>query len=94
MYSLQKQAKTLKKELKNIHIEAEVDGVTVIVTAEQDCISVKVADPVWNELKNSERGKQKLEETFLKASNKAMKKAQEIAGSRMKGIWSQLGITQ
>ena len=94
MYSLQKQAKTLKKELKNVQIESEVDGMTVLLTAEQEVVSVTIAEPTWNELKNAEFGKKKLEETFKKACNKGMKKAQEIAGAKMKGIWGQLGVPQ
>lgn len=94
MYSLQKQAKTAKKELKQIHIEAEVDGITVVVTGEQEFMSIAVSDSVWNDLKNHEFGKKKLEEAFLKACNKAMKKAQEIASTKMKGVWQQMGVPQ
>jgi DNA-binding protein YbaB len=94
MYSLQKQAKSLKKELKNTHIESEVDGVTVVITGEQEFLSVHIQEDAWNNLKGSEYGKKKIEETFLKASNKAMKKAQEIAGGKTKGIWNQLGVGQ
>ena len=94
LYSLQKQAKTLKKELKNIHIEAESDGVTVVVTAEQEIISVNVGEGTWNEVRAAEHGKKKIENAFLRALNKALKKAQEIAGSRMKGIWQEMGIQQ
>lgn len=94
MYALQKQAKTLKKELKNIHIEAECDGVTVNVSAEQEIISILIADGTWANFKSSEFGKKKLEEAVTKAINKAMKKAQEIAGAKMKGIWQQMGIQQ
>lgn len=94
MYSLQKQAKTLKKELKNIHIEAEIDGVMVVITGEQEFLSVNLLEETWNNLKNSDFGKKKLEEAFLKACNKAVKKAQEISGSKMKGIWNQLGVPQ
>jgi len=92
MYSLQKQAKSLKKELKNTHIESEVDGVTVVITGEQEFLSVHIQENTWNNLKSSEYGKKKAEEAFLKASNKAMKKAQEIAGGKTKGIWNQLGV--
>lgn len=94
MYSLQKQTKSVKKELKNIHIESEVDGVTVVITGEQEFVSVKVSDGAWADLKNHEYGKKKLEEIIIKAANKAMKKAQEIAGAKMKGVWGQLGIGQ
>lgn len=94
MYALQKQAKTVKKELKNIHIESEVDGVKVIVTAEQEVISITINDAIWADLKSSEYGKKRLEESVAKAINKGMKKAQEIAGAKMKGLWNQLGVTQ
>lgn len=92
MYSLQKQSKAIKKELKNIHIEAESDGVTVIITGEQELLSAKIDENAWNNLKNHEYGKNRLEEAFLKASNKGMKKAQEIGSAKMKGVWDQLGV--
>lgn len=92
MYSLQKQAKTVKKELKNIHIEAEADGIIVIVTAEQEFVSFSINEEKWNQYKNDAGGKKRLEESALKALNKAMKKAQEIAASKMKGVWSQMGV--
>lgn len=91
MYSLQKQAKTVKKELKNIHVEAETDGVTAVVSAEPECVSIAIAESTWNELKGAEHGKKKLEEAILKAVSKAYKKAQEIAGTKMKGIWDKMG---
>lgn len=90
MYSLQKQTKTIKRELKNIHIEAETDGVTVTATAEQEFLSCAISETTWAELKQAEYGKKKLEEAFLKTSNKAMKKAQEIAAAKMKGVWSEM----
>ncbi len=93
MYSLQKQAKTAKKELKNIHIEADVEGITVTATGEQEFIKLHISEPAWNDLKNQEYGKKRLEENLLKALNKASKKAQEIASSKMKGVWDQLGVT-
>lgn len=92
MYALQKQTKSIKKELKNIHIEAEGEGVTVVVTGEQEFLSVTVKDVFWSEVKNNEHGKKHLEEAFLKAINRAIKKAQEISGTKMKGVWDQLGV--
>lgn len=94
MYTLQKQTKGVKKELKQIHVEAEVDSVTVVVTAEQEVISITINEEKWDEFKNVEFGKKRLEETIIKAMNKALKKAQEIASTKMKGIWDQLGVTQ
>jgi len=94
MYNLQKQTKVIKKELKNTHIESETDGVTVVVTAEQEFVSITIKEEQWGELKNSEYGKRKLEEALLKACNKAMKKAQEIAAAKMKNVWKELGVNQ
>ena len=42
LYKLQKQAKQIKKQLKNIHIEAESEGVTVVMDGEQHCINIKI----------------------------------------------------
>lgn len=94
MYSLQKQAKSLKKELKNIHIEAENEGITAVVSAEQEVLSLSISDSAWNDAKAAEFGKKKLENTLLKTLNKGLKKAQEIAGSKMKGIWGEMGVGQ
>lgn len=90
MYALQKQAKSVKKDLKNTHIEAEIEGVTVIVNGEQEVVSITINEQIWGELKESEHGKKKLEETLMKALNKALKKAQEIASTKMKDIWDQM----
>lgn len=94
MYALQKQAKSIKNELKAIHIEAEADGITVVVTGEQEFVSLDISDALWNELKSNDYGKKKLSEGFLKVLNKAMKKAQEIGSAKMKGVWNQLGVPQ
>ena len=85
LYQLQKQAKEIKKELHNTHIEAEVDGVIVIINGEQEIISVSWADDAVNNPK-------KLNENLVKAFNKALKKSQQIAAERMKGVMGNLGI--
>lgn len=94
MYALQKQSKQIKKELKNTHIEAEAEGITVVVTGEQDVLSININETVWGEFKNHAFGKKRLEDTAQKALNKALKKAQEIGAAKMKGVWGQLGIGQ
>lgn len=94
MYALQKQSKQIKKELKNTHIEAEADGVNVLVTGEQDILSINISETAWAGFKNHEFGKKRLEEIATKALNKALKKAQEIGAAKMKGVWGQLGIGQ
>lgn len=85
LYNLQKQARQIKKELKNIHIEAESDGVIIIIDGEQEVISVTVSDEA---IKNPK----KMQENLTKAFNKAIKKSQQIAAEKMKGVMGGLGL--
>lgn len=85
LYQLQKQAKEIKKELRNIHIEAEVEGIIVIIDGEQEVVSVTVPE-------GSEQNPRKLEENLVKAFNKAIKKSQQIAADKMKGVMGGLGL--
>ena len=85
MYNLQKQAKQIKKELKNIHIEAETDGIVVVIDGEQEVISVTISEEA---MKNPK----KLQENLVKAFNKAIKKSQQIAAEKMKGVMGGLGL--
>ena len=80
MYKLQKEAKKIKKELAKTHIFSESNGVKVTVSAEQEVISVEITDE--NVLGN----KNLLEKSILDATNKALKKAQQVAAERMKSI--------
>ncbi|MBP9718731.1 YbaB/EbfC family nucleoid-associated protein [Candidatus Gracilibacteria bacterium] len=91
LYQLQKQAKQIKNELKSIHIEAESDGVTVVMSGEQECVEMSISESAWQEFKNSEFGAKKLSQSTMKAFNKATKKAQEIGSAKMKGVWDQMG---
>ncbi|MFA5829670.1 MAG: YbaB/EbfC family nucleoid-associated protein [Candidatus Gracilibacteria bacterium] len=85
LYKLQKQAKQIKEELKNIHIEAEVDGIIVVIDGEQEVVSVTLPE---EECKNPK----KLQDNLVKAFNKAIKKAQQIAAEKMKGVMGGLGF--
>lgn len=88
MYKLQKQAKSTKKELKNIHIESEADNlVKVTVSGEQEVMSLELTDSALSVRK------EQLQEALKKALNKALKKAQEIAGEKTKGLWKEMGIS-
>lgn len=87
MYKLQKEAKTIKKELANIHIEAEEDGVIVTINAEMEIIDVKISDEAVLHKNN-------LEKSLIKAFNKGLKKGQEIAAEKMKGVMSMMGMGQ
>jgi DNA-binding protein YbaB len=84
-YTLLKQAKQIKKDLKNTHIEAEVDGVTVIIDGELEIINIKFPEQEQPNLK-------KLEESLTKALNKAIKKAQQVAADKMKPIMGGLNM--
>lgn len=77
LYRLQKQAKQIKQELKNIHIEAETDGVKVIVNGEQTFLEAIISEAAGSDLK-------RIAKSFVDASNKAIKKAQAIAAEKMK----------
>ncbi len=83
MYRLQKEAKRAKKELKNIHIEAEHRGVKVVVDGEQKVVSIDIAPEVPREQIPA----------FLKdALNRAMGKAQIVAAEKMQGVMGELGL--
>ena len=83
MYRLQREAKRIKKELKNIHVEAENPGVKVVVSAEQEILSV-VVDP--------EVPREKVGDLVKDALNRALKKAQVVASEHMQGIMSEMGM--
>lgn len=87
MYKLQKEAKTVKKELENIHIEAEEEGVTVTVNAELEVIEVRIADEAMSD-------KESLQKKLIKALNKGIKKGQQIAAEKMKHVMSLMGMAQ
>lgn len=87
LYKLQKKAKAVKEELKNLHIEAEVEGVKVVINAEQEVQDVSIPE----ELLKPENQK-KLADILKLVFNKAIKKAQEVAAEKMKGIMGDLGM--
>lgn len=84
LYKLQKQAKQIKNELKNIHIEAESDGVTVTVDGEQHFMEVVINENLAGDVK-------KISKAFIDASNKAIKKSQLIGAEKMKSVMGDLG---
>lgn len=83
MFKLQKQAKKIKKELKNIHVEAEAEGVLVTVNAEQEVVSIYIPEDV---------PQAKLPELLKDCLNRAMKKAQIVAAEKMQAVMSQMGM--
>ena len=89
MYKLQKEAKEIKKKLKNTHIEATQDGFTIVMDGEFEAISVTISDA---DAPNLFANKKKLEDVILKCVNKAVKKSQQIAAEEMKGVMGQMGL--
>ncbi len=85
LYNLQKQAKQIKKELSNIHIEAENDGVKVIINGEQEVILVEISA-------EAPQDKTELGKAIAKCFNKALKKSQQIAAERMRGVMGESGL--
>ncbi len=84
LYRLQKQAKEIKQQLKNIHIEAETDGVKVTVNGEQLFLDVVIAEGLTDS--------KKIAKALVDAANKAVKKAQSIAAEKMKGVMGDMGL--
>ena len=83
MYRLQREAKRVKKELAKIFIEAEGRFCKVIVTAEQEVVTVEIRDAsdlvaLGLDLKD--------------AFNRAMKKAQVVSAERMQKIMGEMGM--
>lgn len=87
LYKLQKKAKEIKEKLKNLHIEAEVDGVKVVINAEQEVQEVVVSEEMMKP-----ENKEKLEATLKTVINKAVKKAQEVAAEQMRDMMGDLGM--
>ena len=85
MIKLQREARQIKKELQNIHIESESDGVLVTINGEQIIISIAWPDEMAQDPK-------KLQKNLLIALNKGLKKSQQIAAEKMKGVMGQLGM--
>ena len=86
LMKLQQQAQKIQEELSNTHIEAEVDGVVVTIDGQLKVVSTVIED--ISIMKDQE----KLQKAITDAINKWMKKAQEIAADRMKGIMGQMGL--
>jgi len=85
LYKLQKEAKKIKKELKNTHIEAEYEGVTIIINGEQEVMSIKFSDEILENPK-------KLEKALIQAFNKAVKKSQQVGAEMMKSVMGGLNL--
>ncbi len=80
LYKLQKQAKQMKKELSAIHIEAEANGITVIVSWEMNIIDIVIPDEaLW-------MGGKKIAKSVQEAFEKGKKKSEQISAEKMKSM--------
>lgn len=86
LMKLQQQAQKIQEELSNTHIEAEVDGVVITIDGQLKIVSTVIEDT------SILKDQQKLEKAFTEAVNKGMKKAQEIAAERMRGVMGQMWL--
>jgi len=83
MFRMQRQAKKIKKQLKKVHIEAEAEGVLVVVNGEQEVVSISIAPGV---------DRDRIPTLIMDAMNRAMKKAQIIAAEQMQEVMGGLGL--
>lgn len=86
LMKLQQEASKIQNELSNIHIEAESDGFVVTIDGQMKCVKVEIEDMTL--LTNKIR----LEKAALEAINKGLKKSQEIAAEKMKGVMGNMGL--
>ncbi len=86
LMKLQQQAQKIQEELSNTHIEAEVDWVVVTIDGQLKVVTTVIED------ESILKDKSRLEKAISEAINKGMKKAQEIAADRMKGVMSSMGL--
>ncbi len=86
LMQLQQQMSAIKKELANTHIEAEVDGLVITIDGEMKVVSVVFED------KSIIGDEKKLEKAIMEATNKGMKKAQEVASTKMQSVAKDMGI--
>ena len=83
MFRVQREAKRVKKELKHIHVEAEAEGVKVVVAADQEIVSIEIAPDVPHD---------QIGPRLTDALNRAMKKVQVISAEKMQPIMEGMGM--
>lgn len=89
LYSLQKKAKAMQKELKAMEIEASSgDGwVTVVVSGEMKIVDLKIAEEAL-----SVENKTKLENSIKDAISQAMSRAQTESATRMQPLLKDMNL--
>jgi len=84
---MQKQAKEMKKILKTIEVEAEENGILVVVNASQELVSIDIPEEML-----IAGNKKTIEKSIQSAFHRAIKKSQEVAAEKMKPLMGKLGI--
>jgi nucleoid-associated protein EbfC len=89
LYEMQKKAKAIQKELKDIEIEVSSnDGwVTVVFNGEQHLVDIQIAEEALNP-----DNKRELEKNLKNTVSQGISRAQAIAAEKMKDIAGGLGI--
>lgn len=89
LYQLQKKAKEIQKELKNIEIEAKSNGgeVTVVYNGEQKLVDIDISE----QMLAGDR-KKELEDLIIKVSSEASSKAQALAAEKSKDVMKEMGM--
>lgn len=83
MFRLQRDAKRVRKELKNIHVEAEAMGVKVVVSADQEIVDIRIAQDVPHD---------QIGLRLKDALNRAFKKVQVISAEKMQPVMEGMGM--
>ena len=91
MFRMQREAKRVKRELKNIHVEAEASASTplgtgsvkVVVAADQEIVSIEIPPGIAHE---------QIGPLLKDALNRAMKKVQVISAEKMQPMMEEMGM--
>lgn len=75
---LRSEAKKIEKELQGIHIEAEEAGVSIVMNAKQELISVTISDEITDH--------RLIEKNLVTALNRATKKSQQVGAEKMQSV--------
>jgi DNA-binding protein YbaB len=82
-FKFQREAKKVQSELKHIHVEAEAQGVKVVVSAGMEVVSIEISPTV---------DMNRIGALLTDALNRALKKAQVVSAEKMQGIMGDMGL--
>ena len=83
MFRLQREAKKIRKELKSIHVEAEGQWCSVVVSAEMEVVSIVIKSGAPTD---------GIGRDIADALNRALKKAQIVSSEKMQGVMGEMGL--